>query len=264
MEKLRTNVEKARHEMEMKEEVLERKHDELIKREEDLKLSKEKIEHEIESLEDEKKKIKADLREKARMDYRLDKRKQELRIEEAKIKQMQTAIAKREETLKAREEEAAASGAIDTGRLDEVFKMKSLELARKEELLKAQEDDIDQMKKAYEQKLKLLEEEGKAVMDGDTQSLAEKLRVREKDMDRKEDELRKLEHSLREKWSKLQMEIRKVSEAKAGAPMAEGSTDLKPLLKVKCVGCQDLIPIYSTSRPLKVKCPKCGSVGVLR
>jgi ribosomal protein S27E len=43
-----------------------------------------------------------------------------------------------------------------------------------------------------------------------------------------------------------------------------GNNDLKPLLKIRCIGCRMLIPVFSTVRPLKVQCPSCGKVGILK
>jgi len=38
----------------------------------------------------------------------------------------------------------------------------------------------------------------------------------------------------------------------------------KPIAQVKCNQCANLIPIYTTERPLRIECPKCGKVGMIR
>jgi len=44
----------------------------------------------------------------------------------------------------------------------------------------------------------------------------------------------------------------------------EGAPEMKPIGKVRCSQCKTVIPIYSTKRPLELKCIKCGKIGVLR
>jgi len=38
----------------------------------------------------------------------------------------------------------------------------------------------------------------------------------------------------------------------------------KPLAHVRCNECSDIIPIYSRERPLKIQCPSCGKLGMIR
>jgi len=233
--------ERGRHEAEIKVEMLDTREKDLVKKEEDFKLGKEKIDQELENIDEQRRKIKNDLMEQARMDYRLDKRQQELRLQESKLKMLEDSITKQELASKAREEERKASGGLDASQIDEVLKMKTAELARKEEELEARAKGGPAGK--------------------ETSALMERLRA-------KEEELRKLEASLKDKWAQLQ----KVTDGKGVGPAvtgptiggAEATAEIKPLLKVRCVGCRELIPIYSTVRPLKVQCPKCSKVGVLK
>jgi ribosomal protein S27E len=41
-------------------------------------------------------------------------------------------------------------------------------------------------------------------------------------------------------------------------------TSRRPLAQVKCNGCSHVIPIFSNERPLKVQCPSCGKLGMIR
>ena len=41
-------------------------------------------------------------------------------------------------------------------------------------------------------------------------------------------------------------------------------TSVKPLSKVKCSACEEIMPIYSTERPLRVECPGCHKRGTLK
>jgi tetratricopeptide (TPR) repeat protein len=41
-------------------------------------------------------------------------------------------------------------------------------------------------------------------------------------------------------------------------------TSVKPLSKVKCGACEEIMPIYSTERPLRVECPGCHKRGTLK
>jgi hypothetical protein len=38
----------------------------------------------------------------------------------------------------------------------------------------------------------------------------------------------------------------------------------KPLLKVRCTDCGDILPIYTKDRPLTIECPTCGKRGMIR
>jgi hypothetical protein len=38
----------------------------------------------------------------------------------------------------------------------------------------------------------------------------------------------------------------------------------RPLAQVRCNKCSNLIPLYKTERPLRIECPKCGKVGMIR
>jgi len=245
LDKRAADFERSRHDSEVKVEMLDTREKDVIKKEEDLRLSMDKANQELENIQEERKKIKNDLMEQARMDYRLDKRQQELRLQEMKVKDLEDSVAKRETSLKARETEFKSSGGLDQGRIDEVLKMKTAELARKEEALKAKEEEL---------------ESRTGPGDKDAQAVRARLRV-------KEEELKKLEASLKEKWAQLQVEAKRAAGGAMTAPIAtgtEGTAEIKPLLKVRCVGCRELIPIYSTVRPLKVQCPKCQKVGVLK
>jgi hypothetical protein len=201
------------------------------------------------------------------MDYRLDKRQQEIRLQELRLKELEDSVMKKEASLKAKESEFKSSGGIDTARIDEVLKMKTAELARKEEALNVRENELELKRRNLESKLKVQDLEGKPA-DKDTAALLEKLKAKEIEQAKREDELRKLEVSLKDKWAQLQAEAKKVTgTGPAVLPQTgptESGTEIKPLLKVRCVGCRELIPIYSTVRPLKVQCPKCSKVGVLK
>ena len=252
IDKRTTEFERGRHDAEVKVESLDAREKDVIKKEEDFKLSKEKLDQELENLDEQRKKIKNDLMEQARMDYRLDKRQQEMRLQESKLKVLEDSMVKKELAFKAREEERRASGGLDSSQIDEVLKMKTAELARKEEALNARE-------------MELMSKRGAGPADKEAAAFLERLRA-------KEEELKKLEASLKDKWAQLQLEAKKVAEGKGMVPAvpmpttggAEATAEIKPLLKVRCVGCRELIPIYSTVRPLKVQCPKCSKVGVLK
>jgi hypothetical protein len=41
-------------------------------------------------------------------------------------------------------------------------------------------------------------------------------------------------------------------------------TPSEPLAQVRCNQCSDIIPIYSEERPLKIQCPTCGKLGMIR
>ena len=271
LDKRANDVERSRHDVEVRVEMLDAREKDVIKKEEDLRLNKEKVEQEIENLDEQRKKIKNDLMEQARMDYRLDKRQQEIRLQEIKLKELEDSIGKMESALKAKEAEFKTSGGINEAQIDEVLKMKTTELARKEEALQARENELDLKRRTLESRLKVQDLEGRTP-DKDSTVLMEKLRTREAELGKREEELKKLELSLKEKFAQIQGEAKKTSEAKATSPgptvtpptvPTEGS-EIKPLLKVRCVGCRELIPIYSTVRPLKVECPKCHKVGVLK
>jgi hypothetical protein len=47
-------------------------------------------------------------------------------------------------------------------------------------------------------------------------------------------------------------------------PPPEPAGEPKPVFKVKCPGCKNLIPVSSTQRPLRIRCTKCGKEGVLK
>ncbi len=38
----------------------------------------------------------------------------------------------------------------------------------------------------------------------------------------------------------------------------------KPIARLKCKGCETVIPIYTEDRPLEIVCPKCGKKGILK
>lgn len=46
-------------------------------------------------------------------------------------------------------------------------------------------------------------------------------------------------------------------------PEAE-EPERRPLYKVKCPGCKNIIPVYTRERPLQIKCDACGKEGVLK
>jgi len=266
LDKRATDVERSRHDGEVKVEMLDAREKEVMKKEEDLRLNKEKIEQEIENLDEQRKKIKNDLMEQARMDYRLDKRQQEIRLQEIKLKELDDSVMKKETLLKAKESEFKSTGGIDEAQIDEVLKMKTAELARKEEALQVRENELELKRRNLESKLKVQDLEGKTT---DTSALMERLKAKESELGKREEELRKLESSLKDRWTQLQAEAKKGGEVKApttGPTVTQPTegTEIKPLLKVRCVGCRELIPIYSTVRPLKVQCPKCSKVGVLK
>jgi hypothetical protein len=57
----------------------------------------------------------------------------------------------------------------------------------------------------------------------------------------------------------------------AGAPAASAATaapqpgeEHKILGRARCIGCKGIIPIYTTERPLKIKCPACGLEGMIK
>jgi|GEM_PF-6071995 len=52
-------------------------------------------------------------------------------------------------------------------------------------------------------------------------------------------------------------------EPEPASPM-EGAPEMKPVGKVRCSQCKTVIPLYSTKRPLEIKCTNCGKVGILR
>ena len=52
-------------------------------------------------------------------------------------------------------------------------------------------------------------------------------------------------------------------EPEPASPM-EGTPEMKPIGKVRCSQCKTVIPLYSTKRPLEIKCTNCGKVGVLK
>jgi hypothetical protein len=52
-------------------------------------------------------------------------------------------------------------------------------------------------------------------------------------------------------------------EPEPASPM-EGAPEMKPVGKVRCSQCKTVIPLYSSKRPLEIKCTNCGKVGVLR
>lgn len=39
---------------------------------------------------------------------------------------------------------------------------------------------------------------------------------------------------------------------------------VEPVARVRCIKCKNIIPIFSTDRPLKIECPTCGKVGMIR
>lgn len=52
-----------------------------------------------------------------------------------------------------------------------------------------------------------------------------------------------------------------------GYPFEENDPDLaeeRPTINMKCVKCKEVIPITNKKRPLKVKCPECGQIGIIR
>jgi len=111
-------------------------------------------------------------------------------------------------------------------------------------------------------------------------------------LDRREEELRNLEIILKKRWAKIQIEAKKLSEERSRSQLgafggtmpapttqaatvpataattaptpAAGDVEMRPLLRVRCIGCKKPIPIYSSKRPLKVECKNCGKVGILR
>jgi hypothetical protein len=173
---------------------------------------------------------------------------------------------KKDTLFKAKEAESRSSG-MDAAQIDEVLKMKTAELARKEEALQTRENELELKRRNLESKIKVQDLEGKPI-DKDTAAFLEKLKAKEIEQAKREDELRKLEASLKDKWAQLQAEAKKVAGTGPAVSQqtgpTESGTEIKPLLKVRCVGCRELIPIYSTVRPLKVQCPKCSKVGVLK
>lgn len=50
----------------------------------------------------------------------------------------------------------------------------------------------------------------------------------------------------------------------ATAPAAPPAVEKKPLAKARCPACKGAIPIYETTRPLKITCPSCGKVGMIK
>jgi hypothetical protein len=52
-------------------------------------------------------------------------------------------------------------------------------------------------------------------------------------------------------------------EAEPKPPMASGP-EMQPVGKVRCSQCKTVIPLYTKTRPLEIKCTKCGKVGVLK
>jgi len=69
-------------------------------------------------------------------------------------------------------------------------------------------------------------------------------------------------------FEKAEEEEEEAEEAEEELPMpsyAPGlETHAKPVAKVKCSACAEVIPIYSTERPLRVECPECHRQGTLK
>ncbi len=212
-----------------RDEAMHQREEELVRKEEDLQTIREQLKIQRRELDDETRQLREEVKEKVRLDHRLRRQREEL---DARAKE---------------------SSAPDQ-KVEEVLRMKVAELASKEEEL------------ARRERL-LAHREGSADPGSGSTGLATDDLARQKALlDKRASDLAHLEEVLKRKWDDWVATQRPgTGSSRAPTPTkGEAPPAQRPLLRVRCNKCTEPIPIYTTQRPLKVSCPSCGNVGILR